>query len=168
VELRPGISSTWLGCFRRPEVVAAGCGPPAGALVGPLMAAAAPLALHTLPTWVDLAAMPVNAAFGAAVARNRRLTLLAVVIAGVIVGLGGGMVRDVLLGLEAAAIANWYYLPAVLATAVVGGFLAHRLIQGHTSYLVVHGVAIALLVTVGVQKGLAYKTPGDAAYSSGF
>jgi len=131
--------------------------------VSGLAATTAPVPLHTLPTWLDICAMSINAAFGAAVARNRRLTLMAVLIAGVIVGLGGGMVRDVLLGLEAAAIENWYYLPAVLGAALVGGFLAHRLIQGHTSYLVVHSVAIALLVTIGVQKALEYKTPGDAA-----
>ena len=105
--------------------------------MGGLTATAAPVPLHTLPIWVDIFAMSINAAFGAAVARNRRLTLLAVLIAGVIVGLGGGMVRDVLLGLEAAAIEYWYYLPAVLGAALVGGFLAHRLIQGRTSYLVV-------------------------------
>ena len=149
--------------FAGTQVVATTSGPPAANTVSGLVGTAAPLPLHALPIWVDVTAMSVNAAFGAAVARNRRLTLLAVLIAGVIVGLGGGMVRDVLLGLEAAAIENWYYLPAVLGAAFVGGFLAHRLIQGHTSYLVVHGVAVALLVTIGVQKALAYKTPGDTA-----
>jgi uncharacterized membrane protein YeiH len=100
-----------------------------------LLAAPAPLPLHSLPTWVDICAMAVAAAFGAATGRNRRLPLLAVLIAGVISGLAGGMIRDVLLGLEAAAIKNWYYIPAVLLAALAGGFLAHRLIQGHVPYL---------------------------------
>jgi uncharacterized membrane protein YeiH len=138
-------------------------GRPGDENVSGVVATTAPVPLHTLPIWIDITAMSINAAFGAAVARNRRLTLLAVLIAGVIVGLGGGMVRDVLLGLEAAAIEDWYYLPAVLGAALVGGFLAHRLIQGHTTYLVVHGVAVALLVTIGVQKALEYHTPGDTA-----
>ena len=64
--------------------------------------------------------MAVAAAFGAATGRNRRLPLLAVLIAGVIAGLVGGMIRDALLGLEAAAIENWYYIPAVLLAALVG------------------------------------------------
>ena len=152
---------TFGGCPRLPHPH---CAAAADDNVSAIVATAAPVPLHTLPTWVDICAMSINAAFGAAVARNRRLTLLAVLIAGAIVGLGGGMVHDVLLGLEAAAIENWYYLPAVLGAALVGGFLAHRLIQGHTSYLVMHGVAIALLVTVGVQKALEYKTPGDAGH----
>jgi uncharacterized membrane protein YeiH len=128
-----------------------------------LIATAPPLSLHTLPIWIDVCVMSINAAFGAAVARSRQLTILAVVVAGVIVGLGGGLIRDVLLGLEPAAIQNWYYLPAVLGAALVGGFLAHRLVQRHGTYLVVHSIAVALLVTIGVQKGLAYKTPADAA-----
>jgi uncharacterized membrane protein YeiH len=83
--------------------------------------------------------MAVGAAFGAAAGRNRRLPLLAVLAAGVISGLAGGMVRDFLLGLEAAAIQNWYYLPAVVAAAFAGGFLAPRLVQGHLSYLLARG-----------------------------
>ncbi len=123
----------------------------------------APLPLHLLPTWVDIAAMAVAAAFGAATGRNRRLPLLAVLSAGVISGLVGGMIRDALLGLEAAAIENWYYIPAVLLAALAGGFLAHRLIQGHVSYQLARGLAVGLLVTIGVQKGIEYQAPADAA-----
>jgi uncharacterized membrane protein YeiH len=128
-----------------------------------LLATPAPLPLHSLPAWVDVGAMAVGAAFGAAAGRNRRLPVLAVLTAGVISGLAGGMFRDVLLGLEAAAIANWYYIPAVLLAAVAGGFLAHRLIQGHVPYLLARGVAAGLLVTIGVQKGIEYQAPADAA-----
>ena len=128
-----------------------------------LFATTAPAPLPSLPDWVDVCAMAVAAAFGAAAGRNRRLPLLAVLAAGVIAGLAGGMVRDFLLGLEAAAIQNWYYIPAVLAAALVGGFLAPRLVQGHLSYLLARGVAVGLLVTIGVQKGLEYRAPDDAA-----
>ncbi len=128
-----------------------------------VVATPAPLPLHSLPPWVDISAMAVAAAFGSATGRNRRLPLLAVLGAGVIAGLVGGMIRDFLLGLEAAAIANWYYIPAVLLAALVGGFLAPRLAQGHLSYLLVRGVAVGLLVTIGVQKGIEYRTPADAA-----
>ena len=128
-----------------------------------VVATPAPLPLHSLPPWVDISAMAVAAAFGAATGRNRRLPLLAVLGAGIIAGLVGGMIRDFLLGLEAAAIANWYYIPAVLLAALVGGFLAPRLAQGHLSYLLVRGVAVGLLVTIGVQKGIEYRAPADAA-----
>jgi uncharacterized membrane protein YeiH len=108
-----------------------------------LVATPAPLPLHSLPTWVDVCAMAVGAAFGAATGRNRRLPLLAGLVAGVISGLAGGMIRDVLLGLEAVAIKNWYYIPAVLLAALAGGFLAHLLIQGRIPYLLARGGATA-------------------------
>lgn len=128
-----------------------------------LLATPAPLPLHSLPAWVDVCAMVVSAAFGAAVARTRRVPLLPVLLAGIIAGLGGSMIRDVLLGLEAAAIENWYYIPAVLVAAFVGGFLADRIVQGHASFLLAQGIAVGLLVTIGVQKGIAYRAPADAA-----
>lgn len=91
------------------------------------------------------------------------MPLLAVLTAGVISGLAGSMIRDVLLGLEAAAIKSWYYIPAVLLAALAGGFLAHRLIQGHVPYLLARSLAAGLLVTIGVQKGIEYQAPADAA-----
>lgn len=128
-----------------------------------LAATPAAVPLYSLPAWVDVMAMAVGAAFGAATGRNRRLPLLAVLTAGIISGLAGGMIRDVLLGLEAAAIKNWYYIPAVLLAALAGGFLAHRLIQGHVPYLLARALAAGLLVTIGVQKGIEYQAPADAA-----
>src|SRR5690242_7328966 len=80
--------------------------------------------LHELPAWVDVAAMVVSGLFGAHVARRRQIPLFGTLLAGVVAGLGGGMVRDVLLGLEPAAISTWYYIPAVLTAASIGGFVA--------------------------------------------
>ena len=59
---------------------------------------------HELPAWLDVGAMAVAPAFGAHVARLRNIDLFGVLLEGVLVGLGGGMVRDVLLGFEPAAI----------------------------------------------------------------
>lgn len=64
--------------------------------------------LHQLPASVDVIAMVVGATFGAHAARLRRVPLFGVLFAGVIAGLGGDMARDVLLGLEPAAITNCY------------------------------------------------------------
>ena len=80
-----------------------------------------PASLHELPAWVDVMAMMVAAFAGAHVARRRRIPLFGVLLAGVVAGLGGGMTRDVLLGLEPAAITTWYYMPAVLAAAIIAG-----------------------------------------------
>jgi uncharacterized membrane protein YeiH len=122
-----------------------------------------PTSLHELPAWLDVTAMTVGAVFGAHVARTRRMPLFAVLVAGVIGGLGGGVARDLLLGLEPAAIANWYYVPAILAAAVVGGLTGPRANLSLLPFVAAQAVALGLLITIGVQKAVAYHTPGPSA-----
>jgi uncharacterized membrane protein YeiH len=118
---------------------------------------------HELPASFDVAAMVVAAAFGAHLARRRRFPVFGVLLGGVVVGLGGGMVRDVLLGLEAAAITTWYYIPAVLIAAIIIGFTPLRLGFSGLAFVAVQGVSIGLLVGIGVQKAVEYRAPGPSA-----
>jgi len=119
--------------------------------------------LHQLPTSLDLAAMAVAGAFAAHVARKRQLPLFGVLLAGVVGGLGGGILRDVLLGLEPAAITTWYYIPVVLAAAVVGGLTARRTHFSRLPFVATQAIAIGLLIGIGVQKAVEYRTPAPAA-----
>jgi uncharacterized membrane protein YeiH len=73
------------------------------------------------------------------------------------------MARDVLLGLEPAAITNWYYIPAVLAAAIVGGSTARRFSLEPLSFVAAQGIAIGLLIGIGVQKAVEYRAPGPSA-----
>ncbi len=73
------------------------------------------------------------------------------------------MVRDVLLGLEPAAITNWYYVPAVLAAAIVGGSIAYQVSLDPLPFVSAQAVAIGLLIGIGVQKAVAYDAPASAA-----
>jgi uncharacterized membrane protein YeiH len=107
--------------------------------------------------------MAVAAAFGAHVARTRRIPLFGVLLAGVIAGLGGGMVRDVLLGLEPAAITTWYYIPAVLAAAIIGGLTAYRVSLDPLPFVAGQAVAAGLLIGIGVQKAVEYRAPVASA-----
>jgi uncharacterized membrane protein YeiH len=107
--------------------------------------------------------MAVGALFAAHIAHHRRVPLFGVLLAGVIGGLAGGIVRDLLLGLEPAAIANWYYVPAILAAAAVGGLTAHRARPDPLPMVAAQAVALGLLITIGVQKAVAYRTPGPSA-----
>jgi uncharacterized membrane protein YeiH len=122
-----------------------------------------PNSLHELPAWIDVTAMAVAAAFGAHVARTRRIPLFGVLLAGVIAGLGGGMVRDVLLGLEPAAITTWYYIPAVLAAAIIGGLTAYRVSLDPLPFVAGQAVAAGLLIGIGVQKAVEYRAPVASA-----
>jgi uncharacterized membrane protein YeiH len=111
--------------------------------------------------------MAVAAAFAAHVARERRVPLFGVLLAGVVGGLGGGMARDVLLGLEPVAITRWYYVPVVLAAAIVGGLTVRRIHFSRLPYVAAQAIAIGLLIGVGVQKAVEYRTPAPAAISLG-
>ena len=122
-----------------------------------------PTSVHQLPAAFDVAAMVVAAAFGAHLARRRRIPLFGVLLAGVMVGLGGGMVRDVLLGLEAAAITAWYYIPAVLVAAIISGLTPPRLGFSGLPFVAVQGVSIGSLVGIGVQKAVEHDAPGPSA-----
>jgi uncharacterized membrane protein YeiH len=107
--------------------------------------------------------MAVGALFGAHAAHHRSVPLFGVLVAGVVCGLGGGIARDLLLGLEPAAIANWYYVPAILAAAALGGLTAHWVSLSALPYVSTQAVALGLLITIGVQKALAYHTPAPSA-----
>ena len=107
--------------------------------------------------------MAVAAAFGAHVARRRQIPLLGVLLAGVIGGLGGGIVRDVLLGLEPAAITTWYYIPAVLAAAIAGGSLAPRVSLSPLPFVAAQAIALGLLIGIGVQKAIEYRAAAAPA-----
>jgi uncharacterized membrane protein YeiH len=107
--------------------------------------------------------MAVAAAFAAHVARERRVPLFGVLLAGLVGGLGGGMLRDVLLGLEPAAITTWYYVPVVLAAAVIGALSVRKVHFSRLPFVAAQGVAIGLLIGIGVQKAVEYRTPAPSA-----
>lgn len=128
---------------------------------------AVPNPVESLPVWFQLSAMTVNAMFGAAVARSRNLPIFGTVFAGLLVGFGGGMVRDVLLGLEPVAISTWYFLPVGVVGAVVGAFIFSRIVIMNHVDLILNGIVLGLLVTIGCQKAIAYNAPAFSAMCLG-
>jgi uncharacterized membrane protein YeiH len=60
--------------------------------------------VETLPLWVDVTAMSTTAMYGAATARSRNVPVAGTLFAGILGGAAGGIVRDLLLGLEPIAI----------------------------------------------------------------
>jgi uncharacterized membrane protein YeiH len=114
---------------------------------------------QTLPLWFDVTVMAVNGLLGAAVARSRNAPIFGTLFAAVLVGLGGGMVRDVLLGLEPVAISNWVYIPAVLVGGVLGALLFGRVLKKQSHFALIQGIVLGFLVTIGAQKALDYDTP---------
>ena len=109
------------------------------------------MSTETLPLWFDLTAMSVAALFGGALARSRNFPVYGTLFAGVVSGLGGGMLRDMLLGKEPVAISNWIFIPTILVATIVGAFFFHRLIPIQNYYLVMRSLALGSLVAIGSQ-----------------
>ena len=120
-------------------------------------------ASNTLPGWFDVTVMAVNGMLGAAVARSRNALLLGTLLAAILVGLGGGIVRDLLLGLEPVAISSWVYLPAVIVGGLIGGLLFGHVLKRPKAFALVQGVVLGFLVTIGAQKALDDDAPITSA-----
>ncbi|WP_423917438.1 trimeric intracellular cation channel family protein [Frigoribacterium sp. 2-23] len=115
-----------------------------------------------IPLWADLLAVGVGSLQGAMFAaefKDRRLDLLGVAIIGTATGLGGGILRDVLLGVVPRAMtSNWYLTVAVLA-ALLDMLLQrvfHRLAGVITA---LDALTIGLFGAIGSTKALAFGLP---------
>ena len=103
--------------------------------------------------------MMTTAAYGAAVGRVRNAPIFGTLFSGLLMGLGGGMVRDMLLGLEPVAIFQWYFIPAILAAALFGAVFFYKLVAQRLPNLTIDGVALGLLISIGAQKAMVHGAP---------
>ena len=115
--------------------------------------------VHPLPLWIEIAAMAVSALYGAAVARSRNVPVSGTLFAGILTGLGGGMVRDVLLGLEPVAITGVQFIPAITVATVIGALVFYRIIAITVPNLLLHGLVFSLLISIGCQKAMVHGAP---------
>jgi len=127
------------------------------------------LAIHAVthplqvPLWIDLTSVVVAALAGAAVAVEERFDLIGGILLAVIMGLGGGIIRDLLLGLRPVAVTNHYYLPTVTVAALAGYVFASLLRRFGTPFAVLDAMATGLFTVVGVEKALLYNLPDVSA-----
>ncbi len=113
----------------------------------------------SLPVWFELSVMTLNCVFGAAVARSRNVPIYGTLLAGLLVGLGGGAVRDMMLNLEPVIISEWFYIPAGILGAIVGGLLFGKVLSKPARFALIQGLTLGFLMTIGSQKALQYDTP---------
>ncbi|UGT43471.1 TRIC cation channel family protein [Nocardia yamanashiensis] len=111
--------------------------------------------LH-IPVGLDLAAVAVGAVGGAAAATVRaaaeRIDVLGVVIVGFVTGLGGSLLRDVLLGAPPAALRSDRYLLVTVLAAGAGMVFAHLVVRVEIAVLLLDAVSIGLYLTLGITK----------------
>ena len=116
-----------------------------------------------IPLWADLTAVGLGGVQGALFASGfrgqRRLDLLGVAIIGIMIGMGGGLIRDLLLGVAPATLqSNWYLLVAT-AAALVGMLLAGVFQRVNRLIVVLDAVVIGMFGAFGTSKALALGLP---------
>nr|WP_232711159.1 MULTISPECIES: TRIC cation channel family protein [unclassified Microbacterium] len=119
--------------------------------------------LFVIPLWADLTAVALGGIQGALFASGfqgqRRLDLLGVAIIGIVIGMGGGLIRDLLLGLPPSTLqSNWYLITAV-AAALVGMLLAGVFRRVNGVIVGLDAIVIGLFGAFGTSKALAVGLP---------
>lgn len=108
-----------------------------------------------IPVAIDLASVVVGATFGSLLARRSEFDVVGVVALSILAGLGGGIVRDVLLDQVPVALTDRRYLPIAAAVAL-GMFIlqpgARRLERLLT---VIDAVMLGIFAVAGAAKALA-------------
>ena len=117
---------------------------------------------------LDYCGVAVFAATGALAASRKQLDIIGFVFLGVLTGIGGGTIRDVILG---ATPVFWVkepgYLIAASVTAVAIYFLAHRVWSRYVWLLWLDAIGLAAYCVIGAAKGLALGVPPLIAVVTG-
>ncbi len=118
--------------------------------------------VFTIPLWADLVAVGVGSLQGAMFAsgfRDRRLDLLGIAIIGVATGVGGGLLRDILLAHPAVALATNWYLPMTVVAALLGMLLARVFRRLDPLITFLDALTIGLFGAIGATKALSLGLP---------
>lgn len=131
------------------------------------MTSAAP-ALPALVYWLDLFSVAVVAASGAMAASRKEMDIGGFALIGVVTGIGGGTVRDLVLGYQPVFwVARPEYLAICLAVAVAVFFVAPLIAYRWKWLLWADAVGLGLYAVVGAEKALAIGASGLIAFGTG-
>jgi uncharacterized membrane protein YeiH len=115
------------------------------------------------PLWIELPAVIAGALAGALFAQKRGLDVIGILALALVSGLGGGLIRDVLLARVPLALRDSWYLVAVAGSAMIGAFFAAAVNRLHVALLVIDAIALGLFSVIGAQGGLTADLPITAA-----
>lgn len=107
---------------------------------------------------IDLAGTALFAAEGSSTAVQAHLDLLGILVLGFVTALGGGIVRDLLIGdVPPSSIRNWIY-PAVALTAGAMVFVLHAYTAAINSWLIISldAAGLSLFAVSGATKALEF------------
>lgn len=122
--------------------------------------------LPQLPLWIDLAAVAFGAmqggGFGTQARDERNFDILGVVVFAILVGLGGGILRDLLLGRIPAALQDDRYLATALIAGFAGMLLGELITRPRWPLHALDAAVVGLFVVVGALKAQDAGLPGGA------
>lgn len=107
-----------------------------------------------IPLWLDLLAVGVGAVFGGALTNRRGAPMVGVLLAGVMLGLAGGIMRDVMLAVKPVAVSNPWFVTTAALCALLGGLLARRLSAASGVLVLLDAWAMAMFVVIGAGKAM--------------
>ncbi|MFD7655468.1 trimeric intracellular cation channel family protein [Actinosynnema sp. NPDC059797] len=117
-----------------------------------------------LLTALELVGIAAFAASGAAAAVRARLDVFGVTVLALTTALGGGTIRDVLLGVHPpVALVNWPYLAVAGVTGLVVFRFHPTVARLRRSVLLLDAIGLGLFVTAGTATALALGAPPYAA-----
>jgi len=113
---------------------------------------------------LELVGVFVGAMSGALAAVRKQFDVFGILVLAWAAGLGGGMLRDVLIGaVPPVGISNWRFIVTAAAGATLIYFFHPRLERARRFIVVLDAGALALFSVVGTTKGLEYGTTLTAA-----
>ena len=105
-----------------------------------------------IPMAVDLAAIVIGALTGGLLAAREGFAVTGVLLLAVSGGLGGGLIRDVLLDVPVVALTNPVYLPTVGSTAMVTFFFSGWLSRVTGLLVGLDALTLGFFTVIGAQK----------------
>ncbi|HIM21864.1 MAG TPA: trimeric intracellular cation channel family protein [Gammaproteobacteria bacterium] len=109
--------------------------------------------------WITITAVAVSSASGVLRAGCRKFDLFGVLIIGITTGLGGGTIRDLVLGIEVFWFADqWFFIISSLSSILV--FVIARYFRiSSQSFLIPDAMGLAIFSVIGTISGLMVGAP---------
>lgn len=109
-----------------------------------------------LPPLIDLGAVALGAVYGATLATSRKAPLIGVLIVSVMMGVGGSILRDLLLNTDVNVLVHGRYMTTVMVGALVGAVIGNKLLRPLWLILMLDAIVMGMFVVLGTEKAFLF------------